>query len=244
MGDSMKKYEEKANEKNVKLPVSGIIPSKTISSALENQVFYVKVTPSEYTKLIFLLKETGLDFVNYIDAVYPVILVNNSSEKVGDLPSKSFWGAHVSRGDRNTVYQYEEFLDLFGTPIREQKKLEIDSKILLYPPTPDECYTKKEVLKAQKFSSDKAPIYTFCKQFTEAMEALALRSLYGHIKYIETDKDWKNFERIENPDYEYGNASFRHALGIGDDEDEKEHYIATAWNAIARLQTYLKERHD
>lgn len=231
MGDSVKKYEEKLKE--------GWVPSKTIYSVLENQIFYVKVTPSEYPKLVSLLKDIELDFVNYIDAVYPVILVNNTNEKKGDLPSRSFWGTHVSRGDGKTVYQYEEFLNLVGRPVSQN--YEFDKKVL-FPATPDECYMKEEKPVAQKFSSDKAPIYTFCKQFTEAMEALALRSLYGHIKYIETDHDWKNFERMENPDYEYGNASFRHALGIGDDEDEKEHYIATAWNAIARLQTYLKEK--
>lgn len=90
-----------------------------------------------------------------------------------------------------------------------------------------------------KYSSHKAPIYTFCLQFKEAIEQLALRSLEGHNKYIKQDYDWKNFERVKNPDYEYGNATFRHALGIGED-NELEHCTATAWNAIARLQRKIK----
>lgn len=87
----------------------------------------------------------------------------------------------------------------------------------------------------------KAPIFTFCKQMENAVEALALRSLYGHDKYKEYDRDWQNFSRVENADFEYSNASFRHALGIGEDSEE-DHYIATAWNAIARLEVYLREK--
>lgn len=92
----------------------------------------------------------------------------------------------------------------------------------------------------RKDSKEKAPIYTFCKQFKLAIEQLALRSKYGHEKYLEQDGDWQNFTRVDNPDYEYGNAEFRHALGLGDDEDELQHYVATAWNSIARLEMYLK----
>lgn len=89
----------------------------------------------------------------------------------------------------------------------------------------------------------KAPIFTFCKQMKSATEALALRSLYGHNKYKEYDKDWQNFSRVEDADFEYSNASFRHALGIGEDSEE-DHYIATAWNAIARLEVYLREKNN
>lgn len=104
-------------------------------------------------------------------------------------------------------------------------------------------FSPDEKTTGQKFSGEKAPIYTFCLQFREAIEKLALRSLYGHKKYIETDHDWKNFERVENPDYEYSNASFRHALGLGEDT-ELDHYVASAWNAIARLQLYIKNNLD
>lgn len=89
----------------------------------------------------------------------------------------------------------------------------------------------------------KAPVFTFNKQFINAIEKLSLRSLYGHTKYGESDKDWNNFARVPNGDFEYSNAEFRHALGIGDDSKE-EHLIAAAWNAIARLEIYLREDGD
>ena len=72
-----------------------------------------------------------------------------------------------------------------------------------------------------------------------AIEALSLRSLYGHEKYEKGD-DWENFSRVENGEFEYSNAQFRHALGIGEDS-EKDHYIAEAWNAVAKLEIYLRK---
>lgn len=93
-----------------------------------------------------------------------------------------------------------------------------------------------------KFSKDKPPIFTYCKQFKDAIALLSFRSLYGHEKYIKTDEDWRNFARVPNPDYEYSNAEFRHALGIGDEENDLEHLTAAAWNAVARLQVYLENR--
>lgn len=87
----------------------------------------------------------------------------------------------------------------------------------------------------------KAPIFTYCKVNVDAIEALAFRAQYGHSRYNKDgqDEDWQNFKRVPNGDFEYSNAEFRHALGIGE-EDEKEHLIAAAWNAVARLQIYLE----
>lgn len=98
---------------------------------------------------------------------------------------------------------------------------------------------KKEGIKESK-TVEKAPIFTYCKQMKNAMEALALRSLYGHIKYEKGD-DWENFSRVENGEFEYANAQFRHALGIGED-DEKDHLIANAWNAVSLLEIYLRKK--
>lgn len=86
----------------------------------------------------------------------------------------------------------------------------------------------------------KAPVFTYCKQMKNAVEALALRSLYGHERYEKGD-DWENFARVPNGEFEYSNSMFRHALEIGGDEDEKEHLIATAWNAVAKLEIYLRK---
>lgn len=91
-----------------------------------------------------------------------------------------------------------------------------------------------------KLSNEKAPIFTYCNQFKNAIEQLALRSKLGHDKYKETDADWRNFARVPDGDYEYSNAEFRHALGLGGDETEIEHLTAAAWNAVARLQIKLE----
>ena len=88
----------------------------------------------------------------------------------------------------------------------------------------------------------KAPIFTYCKVNSLALEALAFRALYGHEKYKATDQDWQNFTRVPNAEQEYGEALFRHALNIGKDETEEEHLIASAWNAVARLEVFLRNK--
>lgn len=91
-------------------------------------------------------------------------------------------------------------------------------------------------------SVDKAPIFTYCKVNKNALEALAFRALYGHEKYKEFDEDWQNFSRVLNGDFEYSNAQFRHALEIGGEETEEEHLVASAWNALARLEIFLRNK--
>ncbi len=76
-----------------------------------------------------------------------------------------------------------------------------------------------------------------------AIEALSLRALYGHEKYKDADHDWNNFARVQNGEEEYGNAAFRHALGLGEDS-ERDHKIAEAWNAIARLEIFLRKEKE
>ena len=89
-------------------------------------------------------------------------------------------------------------------------------------------------------NEEKAPIFTYCKVNKHALEALAMRALYGHKKYEKGD-DWENFSRVPNGDFEYSNSMFRHALGIGEDTEE-EHLISTAWNAVARLEIYFRKK--
>ena len=92
-------------------------------------------------------------------------------------------------------------------------------------------------------STEKAPIFTYCKVNKNALEALSLRALYGHKKYNinGADEDWQNFTRVPNAEEEYANAQFRHALEIGGEETEKEHLVSAAWNAVAKLEIYLKK---
>lgn len=94
--------------------------------------------------------------------------------------------------------------------------------------------------KKESQTVEKAPIFTYCKVNKNAIEALSLRALHGHIKY-EKPNDWENFTRVPNADFEYSNSQFRHALDIGE-EDEETHLIASAWNAVARLELYLRNK--
>ena len=137
------------------------------------------------------------------------------------------------------------------------KKDEIKTaKLHTYPLTPEECFKddvitnskrgEKETMEylqgvKESQSIDKAPIFTYCKVNKNALEALAFRALYGHKKYKETDQDWQNFTRVPNALEEYANASFRHALGIGE-EDEETHLVAEAWNAVAKLEVFLRDK--
>ena len=130
------------------------------------------------------------------------------------------------------------------------------AKLHTHPLTPEECFKddvitnssrgEKETMEylqgvKESQSVDKAPIFTYCKVNKNALEALSLRALYGHIKYKETDSDWQNFTRVPNALEEYANASFRHALGIGE-EDEETHLVAEAWNAVAKLEVFLRNK--
>jgi hypothetical protein len=104
----------------------------------------------------------------------------------------------------------------------------------------------KETLQGIKESQsvDKAPIFTYCKVNKNALEALAFRALYGHKKYNKNgeDEDWQNFTRVPNAEEEYANAEFRHALEIGGEETTEEHLIASAWNAVSRLEIFLRKK--
>jgi len=94
-----------------------------------------------------------------------------------------------------------------------------------------------------KHSNDKAPISSMLKQFNLALEAVALRSKEGHEgKYKDVDEDWMNFKRVPNAIEQYTNGTGRHLMYLGNDEDNLGHEVATAWNALARLQIILEEK--
>ena len=141
--------------------------------------------------------------------------------------------------DSNTTRTEEpKFVTGFGYIPRRGKIITYNSS------TSCKDVTKTGEIKVGKKESQtvkKAPIFTFCKQMKNAIEEMAFRTEYGHNKYIEFDADYDNFARVDNGDEEYGNAQFRHALGIGEDS-ELEHYVASAWNAIAKLELYLRNK--
>jgi len=101
----------------------------------------------------------------------------------------------------------------------------------------------KEGIKESQ-SVKKAPIFTYCKVNSLALEALAFRALYGHEKYNKNgeDADFQNFTRVPNAEEEYSNSMFRHALNIGEEETEEGHLIASAWNAVSRLEIFLRNK--
>lgn len=137
----------------------------------------------------------------------------------------------ITKSSRGEKEMLEEFKEAGG----KERRLD-DLKNALPEGFIDEI--KNRGIKESK-TVEKAPVFTYCKQMKNAIEALALRSLYGHKKY-EVGDDWENFSRVENGDFEYSNAQFRHALGIGE-EDEKNHRIAEAWNAVTKLEIFLRE---
>jgi hypothetical protein len=95
-----------------------------------------------------------------------------------------------------------------------------------------------------KHDNEKLPYFiVLCNQFPDAINAVIQRSYMGHLKYEEFDKDWKNWERVENGYETYSNALLRHLFKEGEDSD-LEHDIAVAWNALARLQIRLKENEE
>ena len=95
-------------------------------------------------------------------------------------------------------------------------------------------------MKGVKLSKDKAPIAQIFKQFPLALEQIALRSKFGHDKYIETDGDWMNWKRVPDAVFQYENAAARHLLKIGDEETDFEHLVAEVWNKLAVIQLKLE----
>lgn len=105
-----------------------------------------------------------------------------------------------------------------------------------------------EGLIGQKFSQGKLPIYTVLfKQFPNAIKEVVKCSLSGHNKYILTDEDWQNFRRVPDPVNEYRNASIRHAMETGINEDMREfgectHEAQVIWNLLAALEIELSQK--
>ena len=96
-------------------------------------------------------------------------------------------------------------------------------------------------MKGIKHSQGKLPYFTvLIEQFPLAIKEVVKRAEYGHQKYIETDDDYKNWQRIENAEIQYKNAAMRHLFQDGEEgEDEIQHLAAAAWSLLAVLQLKL-----
>lgn len=110
---------------------------------------------------------------------------------------------------------------------------------------------EKNPTQGLKNDQNKLPLGTVIqKQFPNAIEAIAKCSEFGHKKYSESDNDWLNYQRIDDAMFRYTNATIRHFFAEGGDNDKIDkdsslpHIYQTAWNAIARLEVYLKNKKE
>jgi len=98
-------------------------------------------------------------------------------------------------------------------------------------------------MEGQKFNGDKLPMdIVICKQFPDALKAIAQCTEYGHQKYIETDEDYQNFRKVPGGSQTYADALLRHSMEPGNDpESGLPHKYHKAWNALAELELWLVE---
>lgn len=98
----------------------------------------------------------------------------------------------------------------------------------------------KEVL-GIKHSYHKLPMSKLNIQFKDALQAVMLVSVFGHLKYKDTDVDWMNFKRVEG-DRPFKDAMIRHSMKLCPEEEETylppEFHVA--WNALADLQVLIE----
>lgn len=91
-----------------------------------------------------------------------------------------------------------------------------------------------------KHSSHKLPMSKLNIQFKDALKAVMLVSVFGHLKYKDYDADWMNFKRVEG-DRPFKDAMIRHSMKLCPEEEETylppEFHVA--WNALADLQCLI-----
>lgn len=103
-------------------------------------------------------------------------------------------------------------------------------------------FLKDSTKKGVKHNSKKPKMSLLFKQFPKALEAIVKCSEYGNEKYKETDHDFMNFKRVEGGSQTYADASLRHRLIKGNDEESGlPHAYHIAWNALAELELYIEE---
>lgn len=93
-----------------------------------------------------------------------------------------------------------------------------------------------------KYDAGKIPVFQGALDyFPRAIEAVAGISQFGAQKYA-----WKGWEGVDDGFNRYSNALVRHLLKPGvegpyDSDSGLLHASHAAWNALARLELYLKE---
>ena len=95
---------------------------------------------------------------------------------------------------------------------------------------------------AIKYDAGKPPVFQGAiDYFPRAIEAVAGISAFGASKYA-----WRGWEGVDDGYNRYSNAMARHLIkkaveGDFDSDSGLLHDAHTAWNALARLELYLRE---
>jgi len=94
-----------------------------------------------------------------------------------------------------------------------------------------------------KYDDNKLPISKLFTQFPDAIKAVILASLFGHLKYEKYDHDWLNYKRVAKKDC-YKDAGLRHSMLNCPNQEESglPPKIHVAWNALADLQIFLDKQ--
>ena len=226
---SAKKMEEKQELEKLR---NNILNFKSYNSIED----ITKIMLAEDEKeLLEHLKNTSHTGVTVFEKVQDSTIPNKNIEPFYVVDIKNI--KSVDLNDRDPLDAYN---DITGHSIRHKNQEYLGKGINNPPNTIKGWQPVPKIGKKESKTVEKAPVFTYCKQMRNAIEALSLRSLDGHKKY-EKGNDWENFSRVDNGDFEYSNAEFRHALGIGEDSDE-EHLVAAAWNSVSRLEIHLRNK--
>ncbi len=107
--------------------------------------------------------------------------------------------------------------------------------------TPDA--PEKQATGAIKYDGGKSPVFRGAiDYFPRAISAVAGISAFGASKYA-----WKGWEGVDDGYNRYSDAMVRHLIYEGegevlDPDSGLLHAAHTAWNALARLELYLREQ--
>lgn len=105
-------------------------------------------------------------------------------------------------------------------------------------------FTESGTKAGQKHNKLKAPLDILqTRQFSKALQLLALATAYGNHKYKDTDSDFLNFKRVEGGSQTYLDAQSRHATDRNnlDNESGLHHIIHSIWNGMAALEIWAEE---
>lgn len=107
----------------------------------------------------------------------------------------------------------------------------------------DKNADKKETMDGLKYNNLKPSLdIVINRQFTKALQLIALATEYGHKKYIENDSNYLNYKSVKGGSQTYFDASARHSTNRnGLDESGLPHIIHAVWSSLAGLELWSEE---